>query len=144
MFDKMTVHCFYFSRRKVYLNNLISAIWWLCKDIQHLLIAHKLKSYILFEQMCDTSYAKIGFCMITCLWLHSIISLYLGQYIPVGGVSYYSDYYVMCIRVLTISHRYLYTKFGKFKKSVTKKRKLLVWFLLTVQCLSLTHMSGYS
>ena len=38
----------------------------------------------------------------------------------------------MCISVLTILHRYLYTKVGKFQKSITKKITCLISFNCTV------------
>ena len=66
--------------------------------------------------MCDMAHSNaiVGFDVIMCFCLHSGICLYLGQLLPVGGVSLYIDQWIHhMFKVLTILHRYLYTKIGK-------------------------------
>ena len=74
--------------------------------------------------MCDTAHSNsiVGFDMITCFCLHSGIHLYLGQLLPVGGVSLYIDQWIhYMVKVLIIVHKYLYIKIEKLEMSATQK-----------------------
>ena len=134
MFDKMMVHCFYFRRRKLCWNNLTSAIQCLCKVIQHLLIPHKLKSYI-------CSNGCVIHHMLNRILHDHVFVIAQHQQLVSRSIHFCRQNFILQWLLCHVykgfdnfTQIFIYTKVGKFQKSITKGKEIthLISFNCTV------------